>query len=345
MGKLFNLKEWLTVADAARHLSIVFGEELSEADVLQLGLDGHLRLSVYFVNGMTVQTGDEVRYDETTLKSAYASGQYPKELLWVEYPTHIWMAELYPDWPIDKNAKTTMTLYSPRISEGRFWNPSGEISFIEGVWDLPMIGAEINQIKHLYFQATDGTEVEPQDFNSTFFEGVFVQKGSEICQLLELVERNECRYGSLASRARVEKYIAKKQLESDEAQKVWNEFNQARESLLEEIEADDVMKGYEPTKYFPEDAVIVVRPEALRELEQSINGGSKAQEKPMATSERNSLLTIIAALCDYSAIKLKDRGAASQIAKITDEIGASVSQDTVRRVLLKINDALESRMK
>ena len=32
MGKLFNLKEWLTVADAARHLSIVFGEDVTEAD-------------------------------------------------------------------------------------------------------------------------------------------------------------------------------------------------------------------------------------------------------------------------------------------------------------------------
>lgn len=37
MGKRFNLlKEWLTVADAARHLSIVFGEDVTEADVLRL---------------------------------------------------------------------------------------------------------------------------------------------------------------------------------------------------------------------------------------------------------------------------------------------------------------------
>lgn len=344
MGKIFNLKEWLTVADAARHLSIVFGEEISEADVFQLGLDGHLRLSVYFVNGMTVQSGDEVRYDEAALKSAYASGQYPKELQWAELPSHIWMAELYPDWPIDENAKTTMSLWSPRIDEGRFWNPSGEVSCIEGVWDLPMIGAEKYQIKHLYFQGTDGTYVEPQNFNSTFLEGVFVQRGSEICQLQVHFESNECRYGSLASREGVEEYIEEKKLENDKAKRVLDEFNQARERLLGDMQ-DDVMKGYEPTKYFPEDAVIVVRTAALRELELSINGESNSQEKPMTTSERNSLLTIIAALCDYSAIGVKDRGTASQIAKLTDDIGAPVSDDTVRRVLAKINDALESRMK
>lgn len=67
--------------------------------------------------------------------------------------------------------------------------------------------------------------------------------------------------------------------------------------------------------------------------------------KPITTVERNTLLTIIAALCDYSAIKFEDRGAANQIARMTEEIGAAVSDDTVRRWLKQIPDALESRMK
>ena len=50
MKKLAQLKKWLTVADAARHLGIHFGEDVSEADVLRLALAGHLTLSVYFVN-------------------------------------------------------------------------------------------------------------------------------------------------------------------------------------------------------------------------------------------------------------------------------------------------------
>lgn len=67
--------------------------------------------------------------------------------------------------------------------------------------------------------------------------------------------------------------------------------------------------------------------------------------RPLRTTERNTLLIIIAALCDHSEIKIDDRGAASQIARLTDEIGASVSDDTVRRWLKSIPDALESRMK
>jgi hypothetical protein len=50
LGKLFGLKEWVTLPDAARRLSIVCGEDATESDVLQLALDGRLKLSVKFVN-------------------------------------------------------------------------------------------------------------------------------------------------------------------------------------------------------------------------------------------------------------------------------------------------------
>lgn len=68
-------------------------------------------------------------------------------------------------------------------------------------------------------------------------------------------------------------------------------------------------------------------------------------EKPMTTNERNTLLTIIAGLCDYSDIKHQERGAATQIANMTEEIGAPVTDDTIRNVLAKIPDALVSRKK
>lgn len=68
-------------------------------------------------------------------------------------------------------------------------------------------------------------------------------------------------------------------------------------------------------------------------------------DKVMTTTERNTLLTIIAALCDYSDIKYQERGAAGQIAKMTEEVGAPITDDTIRKMLSKISDALESRKK
>ncbi len=63
-SKLFQLKEWLTVPEAARHLSIIFDEDVSEADVLRLSLDGHLKLSVNFVNYAQARRGKVVPYED-----------------------------------------------------------------------------------------------------------------------------------------------------------------------------------------------------------------------------------------------------------------------------------------
>ena len=68
-------------------------------------------------------------------------------------------------------------------------------------------------------------------------------------------------------------------------------------------------------------------------------------EKPLGKTERDSLLTIIAALCDYSDIEFEGRGAAAKIVTMTQEIGAPLSENTVLRHLNKIPDALKDRMK
>lgn len=47
-SKLFKLKTWLQLSEATKYLSIVFGEDVIEADILRWTLDGRLKLSVYF---------------------------------------------------------------------------------------------------------------------------------------------------------------------------------------------------------------------------------------------------------------------------------------------------------
>jgi hypothetical protein len=74
LKKLLKLKKWLTVPDAARHLSIVLDEEVSEADVLRLALDGHLVLSVEFVNGATAQCGKIIPLRDAEIKEVQNLG-------------------------------------------------------------------------------------------------------------------------------------------------------------------------------------------------------------------------------------------------------------------------------
>lgn len=70
-----------------------------------------------------------------------------------------------------------------------------------------------------------------------------------------------------------------------------------------------------------------------------------AENKPLSTTERATLLTIIAALCEYSGIKYQERGTAARIARLTEASGAPVSEDAISKALKKIPNALEARMK
>lgn len=69
-------------------------------------------------------------------------------------------------------------------------------------------------------------------------------------------------------------------------------------------------------------------------------------EKPLGTTERKTLLTIIAALAKAAKINTNEAGkAALSIEGLTAELGARVSKRAIEEHLKKIPDALETRMK
>ncbi|EKO3415605.1 hypothetical protein ACOIPL_001098 [Vibrio fluvialis] len=61
-------------------------------------------------------------------------------------------------------------------------------------------------------------------------------------------------------------------------------------------------------------------------------------EKPLATRERNTLLTVIGALLKEQGITPSDRGVASAIQLMTETIGSVVSENTIRKILGQISD-------
>ena len=62
MSKLFNLKKWVTLDDAAKRLSMTFNEEVKIKDLLQFSIDGHLTISVDFPNKAPGKKTDEVTH-------------------------------------------------------------------------------------------------------------------------------------------------------------------------------------------------------------------------------------------------------------------------------------------
>jgi hypothetical protein len=132
LKKLLNLKSWLTVSDAAAHLGVLFDEDVSEADVLRLGLDRHLKLSVNFVNhaygrpGRLVPAPEAKRRIVPSLDGSEALHYY---------------AGYFLD---DKN-----------VIE---WED--KIISISGVWDLAMVSAERIDVERRYQELTGGPRLE-----------------------------------------------------------------------------------------------------------------------------------------------------------------------------------------
>lgn len=217
MGKLFNLKEWLTVADAARHLSIVFGEDVTEADVLRLGLDERLRLSIYFVNQAKARCGKVVGYEDTE---------------WKEIPDITAMSHgfqkiherMQENKPIEERGETLRIMKSLEIGGGRYFNLDGKEIHIYGVWDLVMAGQGQMDVEQKYQTLIGGPDVTDQACYGAFIEG----PEGQTCELMDV---------------------------------------------------DNKMLFCLPGGGLPESGMVVVRTEALRKFEQSINGVQAPTER------------------------------------------------------------------
>jgi hypothetical protein len=159
MKKLFNLKQWLTVPDAARHLSVLFGEDVSEADVLHLALNGCLTLSVEFVNHAAARCGPVVPLKDAKFITVLS--------------------------PI--NGERIDLVEGVEIGD-QVIEHDEKIVTLGGVWDLKMQGAERIDVKNLYQSLTDGPSVDLQSLTGPI---VFHQSGLH-CQLQSHFSDNEC---------------------------------------------------------------------------------------------------------------------------------------------------------
>lgn len=68
MTRLLGLREWVNLPDAAAHLQRLLGEDVLEADLLRLAIDGVLQMSVRFVNQAMARLGQlpasELTFDD-----------------------------------------------------------------------------------------------------------------------------------------------------------------------------------------------------------------------------------------------------------------------------------------
>ncbi len=312
MSKLLKLKSWLTIEDAAKRLSISAGEKVSQPDILRLALEGHLRLSVYFVNHGRARMGKVVPWRETRwrlIKPIFEGSMGPAlndDDIASSFPEHL--QKLWRETSVDFREICRPMMTSLTIEEGKFLNLEKEVVELTGIWDLPMIGTERLDVEHEYQQLTGGPEVTLQGL-----DGAFVSQGEEvICQLQESWDQNPYQKGSLASFEKLKAAIFGKTISKKRSEQLLQEHEEDRVNFLETSKSQPEKDNYFPAGGLPKDAVLVVRATALSELENQLTVTEEKPEKPLDVRERRSAGQVIAALAAMAKLDLTTPYAADE---------------------------------
>lgn len=157
MKKLFRLRSWLTLDEAVEHLSVLFGESITRAELLRLALDGEFTLSVRFVFAVYGKGGPAI-------------------------PSSDARVTVVPGL----DGEIIQIGHGISIDGDRVIDLRPEVRSLTGVWDLPMIGAEQIAVEREYQALTSGPDLDLFDL-----EGAFVCDGEEYWQLQEHFSKNE----------------------------------------------------------------------------------------------------------------------------------------------------------
>lgn len=310
-SKLLSLKEWLTLDEAAAHLSAVFSEAVSVADLYRFALAGHLILSANFVNhgranigkkmaireaGFKMMPGLLEEGDKHVLRLSLWGDSLPEFEAWVksDESREKWLAA-------DEPKSKFVFLDGMQISAHECVHFQKEVVSIDGVWDLPMIGGERLDIEHALQGETGGPPVELINL-----EGAFLSKpDGTYARLLEHFNDNEYANDKLKQRK-------------------W----------------DDPAGNY-PAGGIPGDAPIVVRPQSIARFI-ALATGSGDSERPLDERERTTLLCIIGALAREQRIDLSQpMKAGDTVAAMAPEL--DLSGRTIGEKLKQVGEAMGRR--
>ncbi len=306
VAKLFKLKSWLTLDEAADHLGSVLNEKVTITDILRLALDRHLILSINLVNGLSCCKGVRIPIDQVPLVVANrqwvkGKGIYPADL------------EGYPDdadplgqrqWCADHSSRFESGELVAYPKGGTFTAHHGyifdkEITSISGVWDIPLIGSEALDVEHRLQSMIEGPDVTGVCLDGTFLVSA---SGEKYVRIMEHVSENE--------------YVK----DGDNREKYpWGRYD-----------------SYHPAGRLPSDEIFVVRTENLSRFIQSLQEDESSEPKPIKTREMNGLLRVIVALAKEARIDISEgKGGAAAIEAAVAAAGFDGPKERTIRAVLK----------
>lgn len=281
MSKLFKLREWLTLAETAAHLTIVLGETVLESDVLRLGLDGRFTLSV------------------NLMKITHAYRLSLNKARGMQHKTPLVRVEEHSD----KQIRFVFGSEAYDVDE--------RVELLSGVYDLPLFGSEAGSCEIQYRRLMGLPEILLHDFLSRF---------KTTCTIVSSPTDTSPVYFYLQDRVEIQ--------------------GKTGDDFLGDV-------YFRNANGLPAESFIVIRTAALRAFEESLTENEESSlDKPLGNRERRTLLTIIATVCKEAKLDFKKHSKTAElIHDMTVKMGVEVSESAIEGHLIKIPDALETRMK
>ena len=336
---LFKLKEWLTVPDVAKHLSTILDTDITEADVLRLALDKHLKLSINFVNKAAVKHTKDISWKDTEwilFPRPNTEDPLPPETNMEDEGCPLMLQALWSMIPEGKRKYYFPVLLSKNIDGKRFLANEPNITEVSGVWDLPLIGSERLDIEHQFQQLTGGPVVTLSSSDGAYVEG----ENGVMCLLQKLDDYEdyidyENHQAELKTKLRdLEEHIVNKKISRLEAQELLDKHNlEGKNDPGDRILPKSKWENYYSADSLPDDGVLVVRTSALQKFEQSLADATTDVNKPLNASERDSLLKLLIGMAvqgyRYNP-EAKKSGVVTEIKTDLERLGITLNEDTIR---------------
>ena len=285
MSKLFKLKKWVTIPDAARHLSQIVNEPVCEADVLQMALDGHIKLSVDFPNRAKARIGRVIPYKDVP----------HHELPSLDGKRALTYADGYPLHDLKDGEQLQ--------GETPFIHFGNEVVSIEGLWDLAMQGNERIDIEFDLQNLIGGPEVTMVNIEGTF------------------LNRSDGTWAALQ-----EQFADRTVTDADGKKKT-------------------VKGSYYPAGGLGTDCTRVIRTSEILALQSSLD--RTALDKPLTTTERNTLLKLVIGMAmdsyGYDPTAAKN-AATAQIVGDLAKYAIKIDEGTVLKYLKEAGSTVTYKM-
>lgn len=151
MSKIYKLKSWFGMAEAAERLSNSLGEAVSVSDLIQLGLERKLTLSVLFHDGVEIVSGV---IKTNSLRERF---QFPIGML------------------------EELGLSSDNLDvQENYFSSTKNTATGSGIFNLPMIGGERADVESIFCKITGRN----REYTSSL-DGVFLERNSQLYRIQE----------------------------------------------------------------------------------------------------------------------------------------------------------------